>query len=109
MPALLCGVLVLMLALQFALPVGDELPAEVRRVVPARLAQSEVNRVVPDPIILRSALFSPAGAMLPHLARLTAQLSLAWCVDAALRVRFCSKVMVARSRFRSAETTGDGG
>jgi hypothetical protein len=53
-------VLVLMFALQFALPVGDELPAEVRRVVPARLAQSEVGRVVPDPIILRSALFSPA-------------------------------------------------
>jgi hypothetical protein len=59
MPALLCGVLVLMLALQFALPVDEELPAEVRRVVPARMAQSEVNRVVPDPIILRSALFSP--------------------------------------------------
>jgi hypothetical protein len=59
MPALLCGVLVLMLALQFALPTGDELPAEVRRVVPARLAQSEVGRVVPDPIILRGALFSP--------------------------------------------------
>jgi hypothetical protein len=59
MPALLCGVLVLMLALQFALPVDEELPAEVRRVVPARLAQSEVSRVVPDPIILRSALFSP--------------------------------------------------
>jgi hypothetical protein len=59
MPALLCSVLVLMLALQFALPTGDELPIEVRRVVPAKLAQSGVNRVVPDPIILRSALFSP--------------------------------------------------
>lgn len=59
MPALLCGALVLMLALQFALPVDEELPAEVRRVVPARLTQSAVNRVVPDPIILRSALFSP--------------------------------------------------
>ncbi len=59
MPALLCGVLVLMIALQFALPTDEELPAEVRRVVPARLAQSAVNRVVPDPNILRSALFSP--------------------------------------------------
>ena len=59
MPALLCGVLVLMLALQFALPRDDELPTEVRRVVPARLAQSQVGRVAADPIILRSALFSP--------------------------------------------------
>jgi hypothetical protein len=59
MPALLCGALVLLLALQFALPVDEELPPEVRRVVPARLTQSAVNRVVPDPIILRNALFSP--------------------------------------------------
>jgi hypothetical protein len=59
MPALLCGVLVLMIALQFALPVGDELPAEVRRVVPLRSAQGQTSLVVPDPIILRSALFSP--------------------------------------------------
>jgi hypothetical protein len=60
MPALLCGVLVLMIALQFALPTDTELPTEVRRVVPARLAQNSVGRVVPDPIILGSALFSPA-------------------------------------------------
>lgn len=59
MPALLCGVLVLMLALQFALPVDDELPTEVRRVVPARLAQNGISRVVPDPAILENALFSP--------------------------------------------------
>ncbi|MEK6638398.1 MAG: hypothetical protein AABY88_09980 [Pseudomonadota bacterium] len=59
MPALLCGVLVLMLALQFALPTGDELPIEVRRVAPARLAQREVDRVAADPVILRNALFSP--------------------------------------------------
>lgn len=60
MPALLCGVLVLMFALQFALPTDNELPTEVRRVVPARLAQNGVNRVVPDPVILKSALFSPS-------------------------------------------------
>ncbi len=59
MPALLCGVLVLMLALQFALPRDDELPTDMRRVVPARLAQNAVGLVVPDPVILRSALFSP--------------------------------------------------
>ncbi len=62
MPALLCGVLVLMIALQFALPVGDELPAEVRRVVPSRAAQVQTSLVVPDPIILRNALFSPGRA-----------------------------------------------
>jgi hypothetical protein len=60
MPALLCGVLVLMLALQFALPGDSELPPEVRRVVPARLAQTQVGLVVPDPVILSSALFSPS-------------------------------------------------
>lgn len=62
LPALLAAVLVLMVALQFALPVEDELPAAMRRVVPARLAQTGVNRVVPDPVILRSALFSPSRA-----------------------------------------------
>jgi hypothetical protein len=60
MPALLCGVLVLMFALQFALPVDDELPIDVRRVVPARFTQSEVARVVPDPVVLDKAIFSPA-------------------------------------------------
>lgn len=59
MPALLCGVLVLMLALQFALPADDELPAEVRRVVPARASQNGISRVVPDPVIVSNPLFSP--------------------------------------------------
>jgi hypothetical protein len=62
LPALLAAVLVLMVALQFAMPVDKEMPAAVRRVVPARLAQTPLSLVVPDPVILRSALFSPSRA-----------------------------------------------
>ena len=60
LPALLSGVLVLMIALQFALPVDDDIPADVRRVVPSQVGENAIGRVVPDPIILRSALFSPS-------------------------------------------------
>ena len=59
LPALLAGVLVLMVALQFALPAEVELPLQIGQAAPARLAVREVSRVVPDPIIARSALFAP--------------------------------------------------
>lgn len=60
LPALLAGALVLMIALQFALPAELDLPAEGSRIVPVRMVQGNVARVVPDPVILRDALFSPA-------------------------------------------------
>ena len=60
LPALLAAVLVLMIALQFALPVDDELASDARRVVPSDGVDAAIGRVVPDPVILRSALFSPS-------------------------------------------------
>lgn len=59
LPALLAGMLVLMLALQFALPAVDELPADAGRVVPVRGVDAAIARVIPDPAITRNALFSP--------------------------------------------------
>ena len=59
MPALLCGVLVLMIALQFALPVENDVSVDVRRVVPSQLGEVAISRVVPDSNILGNALFSP--------------------------------------------------
>lgn len=59
MPALLAGVLVLMIALQFALPVENDVPVDVRRVVPSQLGEVAISRVVPDSNILGNALFSP--------------------------------------------------
>lgn len=51
--------LVLMFALQFALPAADDLPGDARRVVPLRGVDAVINRVIPDPLIMRNALFSP--------------------------------------------------
>ena len=60
LPALLAGVLVLMIALQFALPAADKLPGDARRVVPLRGVDAVISRVIPDPVIMRNALFSPS-------------------------------------------------
>lgn len=60
LPALLAGALVLMIALQFALPAELELPLEDAPMVPVRLANASVARVQADPAILREALFTPA-------------------------------------------------
>lgn len=59
LPALLAALLVLMIALQFALPAELDLPSEGKGVVPLKLSPTAVNRVIPDPLILRDALFSP--------------------------------------------------
>lgn len=48
-----------MVALQFALPAEVELPPQIGKAAPARFATREIARVVPDPIIVRSALFTP--------------------------------------------------
>ncbi len=60
LPALLSGVLALMVALQFALPAEVELPLQIGQAVPARIATSEVARVVSNPVIMRNALFTPS-------------------------------------------------
>jgi hypothetical protein len=59
LPALLAGVLVLMVALQFALPAEVELPPQIGQAAPARIAAREISRVVSDPAIARRALFTP--------------------------------------------------
>jgi len=60
LPALLAALLVLMMAIQFALPVAEELPSDARRVVPSGSVEAVVGRVVADPVIVRNALFSPS-------------------------------------------------
>lgn len=62
LPALLAGALVLMAALQFALPAEAELPAQTGGSVQRALADRQVTRAIPDPVILRNALFAPGRA-----------------------------------------------
>ena len=60
LPAVLGGSLALMAALQFALPVEDELPVSTAATVRRLVAPLETSRAVADPVILANALFSPA-------------------------------------------------
>lgn len=59
LPAVLGASLALMAALQFALPVDDELPVSTTATVRRPVASFETARAVADPIILANALFSP--------------------------------------------------
>ena len=61
LPALLALVLVLMAALQFALPADVVLPDAPGRTVANRLPERIAFRAVPDDVILRRALFAPGS------------------------------------------------
>ena len=61
LPALLALVLVLMAALQFALPTDVVLPDAPGRTVANRLPERIAFRAIPDDVILRRALFAPGS------------------------------------------------
>lgn len=60
LPTWLAALLVLMAALQFALPSGVEFSQGPARVVAQRLPERIVARHVPDGVIISRALFTPA-------------------------------------------------
>ena len=62
LPALLCAVLVVMIALQFAVPQDGELTSAPGRIIARTLPEREISRAVADPVIVRDALFSPTRA-----------------------------------------------
>jgi hypothetical protein len=62
LPAALVGALALMAMLQFALPTDTDLPLATGRAIPAKLQDRDAVRVIPDPAILTSALFTPTRA-----------------------------------------------
>ena len=58
-PALLALLLVLMAALQWALPAEVVLPDAAGRAVAPQMAERSIMRTFPDDVILRRALFAP--------------------------------------------------